>query len=161
MSQEIGFTRLMTDGSIYVKRDGDDFIAVLNAVDDQLYFATKPELKKWFEEATTKRFDVQLLGQAHWYLQARITQLHDYSIILDQSRYAANLCVRYLPPISEAQIEDLKYTYSAPLPSNAVFTKQDCSKTCMDDMDQCFVCDYSDGKLFTYDQVFYSDRSIS
>ena len=27
-----------------------------------------------------------LLGQAHWYLQARITQLHDYSIILDQSR---------------------------------------------------------------------------
>ena len=41
MSKEIGFTRLMTDGSIYVKRDGDDFIAVLNAVDDQLYLVSQ------------------------------------------------------------------------------------------------------------------------
>jgi Reverse transcriptase (RNA-dependent DNA polymerase) len=44
-SAEIGFERLPSDGSIYVKRCDQDIIAVLNAVDDQLYFATSTELK--------------------------------------------------------------------------------------------------------------------
>ena len=35
-SDEIGFERLMTEGSIYIKRTGDNFLALLNAVDDQL-----------------------------------------------------------------------------------------------------------------------------
>jgi hypothetical protein len=88
-SKEIGFQRLPSDGSIYIKRTDNDFIAVLNAVDDQLYFATNQNLKNWFEQAATQHFDVQMMGQAVWYLQSRITQLADFSIILDQSRYAA------------------------------------------------------------------------
>jgi hypothetical protein len=95
-SAEIGFQRLPSDGSIYVRRCNQGVTMVLNAVDDQLYFATNPNLKIWFEKATQGRFDVTLLGQATWYLQSRITQLADYSIILDQSRYAALVCARYL-----------------------------------------------------------------
>jgi hypothetical protein len=95
-STPIGFTRLPSEGSIYIKRTDVDFITVLNAVDDQLYFATHVSLKNWFEEETQRRFDVQLLGQATWYLQSRITQCADYSIILDQSRYAALVVERYL-----------------------------------------------------------------
>jgi hypothetical protein len=87
-SSDIGFERLPSDGSIYIKRSKQDVIMVLNAVDDQLYFATTQQLNIWFERATEERFDVTLLGQATWYLQSRITQLANYSIILDQSRYA-------------------------------------------------------------------------
>jgi hypothetical protein len=101
---------------------------VLNAVDDQLYFATTPQLKTWFEQATQARFDVTLLGQATWYLQSRITQLADYSIILDQSRYAALLTARYLPPLNNDGISlQRKAMYASPLPASPVFTKNDCS----------------------------------
>jgi hypothetical protein len=40
-------------------------------------------LKEWFERETKGRFDVQVLRQASSYLQSRITQLADHSIILD------------------------------------------------------------------------------
>lgn len=59
-STEVGFTRLPSEESIYIKTVGDKIIAVLNAVDDQLYFATDPDLRQWFENATRERFDVQL-----------------------------------------------------------------------------------------------------
>ena len=128
-SPEIGFSRLPSEGSIYIKRVGNDIIAVLNAVDDQCYFATNNELKVWFEEATKKRFDVQLLGQAQWYLQSRITQCADYSIILDQSRYAALIIERYLPNLPSKTLTPRSIkAYEAPLPPTAVFTKKDCSE---------------------------------
>jgi hypothetical protein len=101
---------------------------VFTAVDDQLYFATHPELKEWFEKATQQRFDVTMLGQATWYLQSRITQLADYSIILDQSRYAAFVTTRYLPPLNHDSFNlQRKAMYASPLPALPVFTKNDCS----------------------------------
>jgi hypothetical protein len=103
-SPEIGFTRLPSEGSIYIKRTESYFIVVLNAVDDQLYFAKDPSLKKWFEDATKSRFDVQLLGQANWYLQSRITQCTDKSIILDHSRYAALVLQKYLNGASDSEV---------------------------------------------------------
>jgi hypothetical protein len=106
------------------------FIVVLNAVDDQLYFATHIFLKEWFEKATKKRIDVQLMGQATWYLQSRITQLADYSIVLDQSRFAAPIVERYLSNIPESDIStQMRQRYATPLPTMATFTKQDCSPT--------------------------------
>jgi hypothetical protein len=129
-SPEIGFTRLPSEGSIYIKSLNDDFITVLNAVDDQLYFATEPTLKTWFEEATQARFDVQLLGQANWYLQSRITQCTDYSIILDNSRYSALVLQRYLTGTSDADVTTkMKLQHAPPVPVATIFTKQDCSKT--------------------------------
>jgi transposase InsO family protein len=134
-SPEIGFVRLPSEGSIYLKRTDKDFIAVLNAVDDQLYFATDPSLKKWFEDATQQRFDVQLMGQAVWYLQSRITQCTDYSIILDQSRYAALVLQKYLNGTSEAAITpQMKTKYATPTPTTALFTRRDCSLTYVDVM---------------------------
>ncbi|KAG7340238.1 reverse transcriptase RNA-dependent DNA polymerase [Nitzschia inconspicua] len=127
-SAEIGFERLPSERSIYRKITDKGMIMVLNAVDDQLYFATTPELKEWFEQETDRRFDVQKLGQAEWYLQSRITQLSDYSIILDQSRYAALVAGRYLGPVDDSQIPtSVKMKYASPLPNGTIFSKQDCS----------------------------------
>jgi hypothetical protein len=103
---------------------------VLNAVDDQLYFASKPSLKQWFEEETTARFDVQLLGQASWYLQSRITQNTDYSIVLDQSRYAALSLKKHLNKSGDEDVTDaMKKKYSTPIPVGFSFTRKDCSHT--------------------------------
>jgi hypothetical protein len=133
-SNEIGFARLPSEGSIYIKRIDSEFIAVLNAVDDQLYFATNDSLRKWFEDATQTRLDVQLMGQATWYLQSRITQCPDYSIILDQSRYAALVVQRY-STITDSEIDQrMKDQYATPIPTSAVLTKQQCSATYSDVM---------------------------
>jgi hypothetical protein len=82
-SPEIGLRCLGSEGSIHIMKQDNDVLIVLNAVDDQLYFCTSDKMRKWLEEVTQKRFNVQLLGQAHWYLQSRITQHADYSIMLD------------------------------------------------------------------------------
>jgi hypothetical protein len=133
-SSEIGFARHPSEGSIYIKRTETDFIAVLNAVDDQLYFATNDSLRKWFGEATKTRFDVQLMGQATWYHQSRITQCPDYSIVLDQSRYAALVVQRY-STIQDSQVDDrMQQQYATHLPTTTVFTKEHCSATYSDVM---------------------------
>jgi hypothetical protein len=120
----MGFARLPSEGSIYNKRTESDFIVVLNAVDDQLYFATAPSLKQWFEEATQSRFDIQLMGQANWYLQSRITQCIDHSITIDQSRYAALVLQNFLNGASDSQVTiKMKSKYSTPVPTITVFTK--------------------------------------
>jgi hypothetical protein len=106
---------------------------VLNAVDDQLSFVTLVSLKEWFEKATKKRFDVQLMGQATWYLQSRITQLAEYSIVLDQSRFATLIVKQYLSNFPESDIStQMRQRYATPLPTTATFTKQDCSPTYSD-----------------------------
>jgi hypothetical protein len=129
-SPGIGFTRLPSEGSIQIKRTESYFIVVLNAVDDQLYFATDPSLKKRFEDATKSRFDVQQLGQANWYLQSRITQCIDKSMILDQTRYAALLLQKYLNGASDSEVTPkMKEKYATPLSSTTTFTKSDCSPT--------------------------------
>jgi hypothetical protein len=52
-SDEIGFARLPSEGSIYIKRTDTDFIAVLNAVDDQLYFASENGSKEQLKSDLT------------------------------------------------------------------------------------------------------------
>jgi Reverse transcriptase (RNA-dependent DNA polymerase) len=133
-SKAIGFARLPSEGSIYIKRTETGFITVLNAVDDQLYFATNDDLRLWFEESTKSRFDVKLMGQATWYLQSRITQCPDYSILLDQTRYAALVVQRY-STIQDSEVDEkMKEQYATPLPTTAVFTNNTCSVTYADVM---------------------------
>jgi hypothetical protein len=98
--------RLPSEGSIFMKRDGDKFLCLLNAVDDQLCFSNCDTMRRKFETAVASAFDVDLLGQAHWCLQARITQNADFSITLDQSRHAALTCTRFTPTLPIATIAD-------------------------------------------------------
>ena len=169
-SKEIGFQRLQSEGSIYVKWTEAGFIAVLNAVDDQLYFATDVSLKKWFEVATQSRFDVQLMGQATWYLQSRIKQCTDFSIILDQSRYAALVLQRYINHVADVEItQKMKNRYATPIPTTAIFTKEDCSSTYSDvvKIQQEFGFEYAAviGSLIylmnTYTKLNYAIRKLA
>jgi hypothetical protein len=121
--------RCLSEGSIFTRRDGDKFLILLNAVDDQLYMSNCDEMRKQFETDISTNFDVELMGQAHWYLQARITQHANFDITLDQSRYGALICNRFIPslPIDTITPEDCE-TYKRPLPDGFIATKEDQAK---------------------------------
>jgi hypothetical protein len=124
-----GCIRCPGAGSIFIKREGSNFLFILNAVDDQLYFSNSDDFRKNYEVSVDGKFKIEMLGQAHWYLQARISQLQDYSIILDQSRYIALIVSRFLPskPLDQISEEDKK-KYLAPLPADFVATSKDKSE---------------------------------
>ena len=118
--------RCLSEGSIFTRRDGDKFLILLNAVDDQLYMSNCDDMRKKFEVDISSHFDVELMGQAHWYLQARITQHANFDITLDQSRYAALICNRFIPSLTIDSVtpEDCE-TYKRPLPNDFIATKED------------------------------------
>ena len=67
------------------------------------------------------------MGQAHWYLQSRITQAANYNLTVDQSRYIGLIVSRFLPSLPEQPSEAEKLRYKSPLPYDFVATKEDCS----------------------------------
>ena len=95
-----------------------------------MYFSTSDVLRKKFEEDISDQFDVDLLGQAPWYLQSRITQHANYDIGIDQSRYIALIVSRFLPSLGVEDVTDSeRKKYSAPLPYDFVANKDDRSDT--------------------------------
>jgi hypothetical protein len=85
---EIGFKTSSTIPSLFIKEDAKgNKLYVLNYVDDMLYYGDNEKSVNEFKQSLQKRFNLELLGQAHWYLSTRINQLSNYDIKLDQSRY--------------------------------------------------------------------------
>ena len=75
--------------SIYYKYEPDGSnIVVLSYVDDCFYWYTNEDIVKWFVDTLGKRFHVNFLGFAHWFMSIRISQLKEHSISVDQARYA-------------------------------------------------------------------------
>ena len=77
---------------------------VLSYVDDLVYWYTNEDIGKWFVDTLGKRFHVNFLGYAHWFMSTRIFQLKDHSISVDNlynltvkmSKYFATIEVSYL-----------------------------------------------------------------
>jgi len=109
------FSKHFADGS---------FIKLLNYVDDLLYCSNSPSYMQAFEESLGKRFSIELMGQAHWYLSSRITQEANYNISIDQSRYCLSVVKRFL---DTAGCPKVSKQHSTPLPSEFVPTADDCS----------------------------------
>jgi len=97
---------------------------VLNYVDDMLYCSTDSDRLQQFEEKLKARFNLELIGQAHWYLGTRINQLANHDIQLDQSRYCASIVKKYLNSAGAPKVER---AHSTPLPLDFVTTSDDCS----------------------------------
>jgi hypothetical protein len=89
---EIGFKASENMQCLFIQTNDDDSrIYLLNYVDDMLYYGTNNAGTKCFEELLSKRFNVEFMGQAHWYLATHINQLSNYDIELDQSRYCKSI----------------------------------------------------------------------
>ena len=86
---EAGFIQSQCQMSIYYKYapDGSE-IVFLSYVDDCVYCYTNEDSGKWFVYTLGRRFHVNFLAYAHWFMSITISQLKDHSIPVDQARYA-------------------------------------------------------------------------
>ena len=79
----------------FIDIDGTQ-IYILSYVDEMLYYGADEDKLAEFEERLKARFNLETMGQAHWYLGTRINQLSNFDIELDQSRYCSALIKKYL-----------------------------------------------------------------
>ena len=109
--------------SIYYKYapDGSKKV-VLSYVDDCVYWYTNEDIGKWFVETLGKRFHVNFLGYAHWFMSIIISQMKDRSISVDQARYATSIVAKYL---DTATVKVSTNFYKTTLPDDIVFTRED------------------------------------
>ena len=71
-----------------------------------------------------KRFHVNFLGFAHWFMSIIISQLEDQSISVDQDRYATSIAAKYLDTTT---VKVRNKFYKTTLPAEMIFTKEDVS----------------------------------
>ena len=93
---------------------------VLSYVDDFVYWYTNEDIGKWFVDTLGKRFHVNLLGYAHWFMSIIISQFKDNSISVDQARYATSIFVKYL---DTATVKVSNKFYKTTFPADMIFTK--------------------------------------
>ena len=111
--------------SIYYKYASDGSkIVVLSYVDDCVYWYTNEDIGKWFFDTLGKRFHVNFLGYAHWFMSIRSSQLKGHSISMDQDRCATSIVAKYL---DTATIKVSIKFYNTTLPADMIFTKEDVS----------------------------------
>ena len=73
--------------SIYYKYAPDGLNCfVLYYIDDCVYWYTNDDLGKLFVDTLGKRFHVNFLEYAHWFMSIRISQMRDHFISVDQAR---------------------------------------------------------------------------
>ena len=77
---------------------------------------------KWFVDTLGKRFHVNFLGFAHWFMSIRISQMKDHSISVDQAGYDTYIVAKYL---DTATVKLSNKFYKTTLPADVVFTKED------------------------------------
>ena len=78
------------------------------------------ELTKWFVDTVGKRFHVNFLGFAHWFMSMRIYQLKDHSISVDQARYATSIVAKYF---DTGTVKVSNTLYKKTLTSDMIFSK--------------------------------------
>ena len=71
-----------------------------------------------------KRFHVNFLGFAHWFMSIIIPQLKYHSISVDQARYATSIAAKYL---DTATVNVSNKFYKTKLQAFMIFTKEDVS----------------------------------
>ena len=71
-----------------------------------------------------KRFHVNFLGYAHWYMSIIIYRLKYNYISVDQSRYSTYIVAKYL---DTATVKLSTKFYKTILPADMIFTKEDLS----------------------------------
>ncbi len=105
-------------------KDGSKLF-LLNYVDDMLYYGTDISLVEEFEKQLGNCFNLELLGQVHWYLGTRIRQLSNFDIELDQHRYCRSIVKKYL---DSAGCPKNNMKHETPLSLEFIPTSDDCSE---------------------------------
>ena len=81
LTKTLGFQRSRVEGCLYIHRKGQNWIKLINHVDDALYTSNNDETRLEFETKLKNKFNLTLMGQTKWYLGMRIKQHKDYMSI--------------------------------------------------------------------------------
>ena len=92
----------------------------MSYVDDCVYWYNSDAVLKCFVDTLGKRFHVNFLGYAHWFMSINISHMKDHSISVDQDRYATSIVEKYF---NTATVKASKTFYKTILPSDMIFTK--------------------------------------
>jgi hypothetical protein len=123
---ELGFTQSRASPCFFCKMFPDGSYAKLIVyVDDKLFFGNNEATLQEFKDKLSERFDVEVLGQAHWYLSARIHQDADFNVTLDQARYCKVIANRFL---EKAGAKKKPRYHSTIFPAEFVPSVDNCSK---------------------------------
>ena len=82
--------------SIYYKYAPDGGGGVLYYFDVCVYWYTPEDTGKRFVGKLVKRFHVNFLGYAYWFMPIRIYHMKDHSISVYQARYDTSILAKYL-----------------------------------------------------------------
>ena len=75
-----------------------------------------------------KTIDIEDMGMAHWYLQGRLTQNEDYSVVLDQLWYMVLIALRFCPQHDNTNVtKEDKTKRESPSPTTFIPTTKDCA----------------------------------
>ena len=77
---------------------------------------------KLFVDTLGKRFHVNFLGYAHWFMSIRISQMKENSISLYQAIYATSVLAKYFYNVT---VKTSKKVYEITLLSDMIYTKYD------------------------------------
>ena len=92
---EKGFIQSQCQMSIYYKYAPDGSkIVVWSYVHYCFYWYTNEDIGNWFVDTLGKRFHVNFLGYAHWFMSIRNYQLQYHSIYVDHARYANSIVAK-------------------------------------------------------------------
>ena len=95
---EAGFIQSKFQLSIYYKyAPYGSKTVVLSYFDDCVYWYKNEYIGKWFVDTLGKRFHVNFLGYADWFMSIIISQIKDHSISVDQARYATSIVDVFQP----------------------------------------------------------------
>ena len=120
---EAGFNQSKFQMSVYYNYAPDGSkIVLLSYFDDCVYWYTSKELVNRFVYTLGKRFNVKLLGYAHWFVSIRISLLKEHYISVDQARYSKYVVSKYLDTVTI-----ISKFYILTLPHDMIFTKEDAS----------------------------------
>jgi len=119
LQKSLKFTKSRVEGCLYIYRNGNDWIKMINYINDALYFASSDKIRMDFELFLKNKFNLTLMGAAKWYRGMRIRQ-HKEHITLDQDQYVKNITTRFKKPVKHSfKLKD------SPLPASFVPTKKD------------------------------------
>ena len=71
-------------------------------------------------DALGKIFHVNFLGNSHWFMSIRISQMKDHSISVDQSRYDTYIVAKYS---YNAKVKSSTKFYKTTFPYDMIFIK--------------------------------------
>jgi hypothetical protein len=94
--KELGFTRTISDHSIYVRGSRDDLIIVGVYVDDLTVAAARLDSLEEFKREMSKRYDMKDLGELHFILGLQVTRDRaKRSLSLCQTQYIDSILTRF------------------------------------------------------------------